>query len=361
MTPQILAVAQLLFLQMIGIGCWTSPSYGDDTLQKADALVKSVRNSIGMNFVQIPAGEFLMGFDEPVDELLKLYGKEGDITQDASIQGLKRSQPSHRVVITKPFYLGQYEVTVGQFRQFVESTKYVPAVGIFGGGWGVNKRGVFDVAERFSWKNPGWEQTDDHPVGNVTWNDAAAYCQWLSKTEQKEYRLPTEAEWEYACRAGSKTRYSFGDDPEGLAEYGNVEDRIAGEFTPGYFGGVIKAEDGYVFTAPVGKFRPNAWGLHDMHGNVHEWCSDWTTFKDNYYETSETEDPQGRPAPTTEDPKRRYKVIRGGDWNYGAWAGLSASRGYAAMGGPMSKHCGIGFRVVVNADPSLPPEVKSAP
>ncbi len=361
MIPRILAIAQLLFLQMSGVACWTTPLCADDTLQKADAPVKSVRNSIGMEFVQIPAGEFLMGFDEPVDDLLKLYGIEGNFTLNAGIVGLKRSKPVHRVVITKPFHLGQYEVTVGQFRQFVESTKYVPITGQFGGGWGITKRGGFDVAERFSWENPGWEQTDAHPVGNVTWNDAVAFCQWLSKTDHKEYRLPTEAEWEYACRAGSKTRYSFGDDPKVLGEFGNVEDRIPGEFTPGYYGGAIKAEDGFVFTAPVGSFRPNTWGLYDMHGNVDEWCSDWRALTPNYYETSEIEDPQGAAAPTTENPNKRAKATRGGSWNDGDWGCLSASRGASAMGGPMSKHCGIGFRVVVNADPSLPSKDKTAP
>ncbi len=362
MTLRNLAMARLLLLQFMGIGCMTSLLYADDPLKKAEAQVKAVRNSIGMEFVRIPAGEFMMGCDESVDELLKMYGKERNITLNASIASLEDSKPSHRVVITKPFYLGKYEVTVGEFNRFVESTGYVPEAEGYGGGWGFAKaRGSLDQAVRFTWKNPGWEQTDSHPVGNVTWNDAVAFCKWLSKTDQKEYRLPTEAEWEYACRAGSKTRYSFGNDPKDLAEFGNVEDRIAGEFTPGYFGGEIKAKDGYVFTAPVGKFRPNAWGLYDMHGNVYEWCSDWITFKENYYDTSEINDPQGLAAPTTEDRKKRLKVIRGGDWNSGSWACLSASRGIAALGGPLGLNCGIGFRVAVTADPSLPPEDKTTP
>ncbi len=358
MTPRIPAIAQLLLLQMIGIGCWTTPFYGDDALQKADVSIKSVRNSIGMEFVRIPAGEFKMGNDESVDDLLKLFEKEEGSFLRAMFE---RCKPSHRVVITKPFYLGKYEVTVGEFKRFVESTGYVPEAEGYGGGWGVNKRGRIDQAVRFTWKNPGWEQSDAHPVGTVSWNDAVAFCQWLGKTDRKEYRLPTEAEWEYACRAGSQTLYSFGDDPKDLTEYGNVDDRIDGEFVPAYLDGAIKAKDGYVFTAPVGKFRPNAWGLYDMHGNVDEWCSDWRAFKENYYATSEIDDPQGPAEPTTRLWEDRCKSIRGGSWNDGAWGCLSASRGVQAIAGATSCGCDLGFRIVVNADPSLPSKDKTAP
>ncbi len=362
MTPRIVIIVQLLLLQMIGISCWATPFYGDDNLQKVDVPVKSMRNLMGMEFVQIPAGEFMMGSDESVDELLKLYGEERNITLNSTIKGLKHSQPSHRVVITKPFYLGKYEVTVGEFKRFVESTGYVPESGKFGGGWGFAKaRGHVDQAERFTWHNPGWEQTDAHPVGTVSWNDAVTFCEWLSKTEKRQYRLPTEAEWEYACRAGSKSRFSFGDDPEGLAQFGNVTDGTATERLPARIEFAIKAKDGFVFTAPVGSFRPNPWGLCDMHGNVNEWCSDWTISAKNYYETSEIEDPQGPDAPTSKFWEDRVKVIRGGSWNDGAWSCLCSSRGAQAVAGATSCGCEIGFRVAVGADPTLPPENKADP
>ena len=103
---------------------------------------------------------------------------------------------------------------------------------------------------------------------NVTWNDSVAFAHWLSRKEGKSYRLPTEAEWEYACRAGTTTRFSSGDNEEGLAAVGNVRDGTAKEKYPNW-ARTIAARDGYVFTAPVGRFQSNAFGLYDMHGNVH--------------------------------------------------------------------------------------------
>ena len=151
---------------------------------------------------------------------------------------------------------------------------------------------------------------------NVNWNDAMAFCQWLSLKEGKTYRLPTEAEWEYACRAGTTTRYSSGDDPETLAKAGNVADAAAKAKFPALFR-TIKASDGYVFTAPVGSFRPNAFGLYDMHGNAWQWCADW--YGDNYYAVSPVDDPTGAEA-------KYYCVLRGGAWDFGPLHSRSASR-----------------------------------
>ncbi len=105
-----------------------------------------------------------------------------------------------------------------------------------------------------TWKNPGFEQTDEHPVVNVSWNDAKAFCKWLSEKEKKAYRLPTEAEWEYVCRAGTKTAYAHGDDPEGLSAAGNVADATARAKFPAWTLG-IKAKDGHAWTAPAGQFK----------------------------------------------------------------------------------------------------------
>ncbi len=129
---------------------------------------------------------------------------------------------------------------------------------------------------------------------NVSWNDAVAFCKWLSKKEGNTYRLPTEAEWEYACRAGTTTRYYSGDDPETLAKVGNVADATAKAKFPDWKY-TIKASDGYVFTSPVGSFQPNAFGLYDMHGNAWQWCADW------YARNTTPSPPQTtRPAQTPE-------------------------------------------------------------
>src|SRR5262249_48557534 len=147
-------------------------------------------------------------------------------------------------------------------------------------------------------------QTDEHPVVNVTWNDAVAFCGWLSRKTGRKCELPTEAEWEYACRAGSRTKYYHGDDPEGLAKIANVADASFLKVFPDNTY-AIKADDGYAFTAPVGRFQPNAFGLYDMLGNVWEWCSDHHDAK--YYRESPAADPKGPSA-------GEYHVLRGGSW-----------------------------------------------
>ena len=166
----------------------------------------------------------------------------------------------------------------------------------------------------------GFEQTDEHPVVNVSWNDAVAFCKWLNRKEGKTYRLPTEAEWEYACRAGTTTRYYSGDDPETLAKVGNVADAaLKAKFPDWQY--TIKANDGYVFTAPVGKFTPNAFGLYDMHGNAWQWCTDW--YGAEYYARSPIDDPTGPDSGAVH-------VLRGGSWFVRPFFSRSATRYWRA-------------------------------
>ena len=189
------------------------------------------KNSIGMKMVLIPPGEFMMG------------------SPDSDPDARGHEKPQHRVRITKPFEMAAHEVTVGQFRAFVETTGYKTEAETAGGdsNWTNSKR---------------FEQTDEHPVVWVSWNDAVAFCEWLSEKDGNTYRLPSEAEWEYACRSGSTTRWYFGDSESDLKEYAwyNVENRII-------FNG-----NG---TKPVAQKLPNGFGLLDMHGNARELCSDW--------------------------------------------------------------------------------------
>ncbi len=242
-----------------------------------------------MRLTLIPAGEFLMG--SPADD-------------DWSVDN---EEPQHRVRITRPFYLGATEVTRGQFRRFVDEAGYQTEAekdGKGGRGWNEAAK-KFEQDPRYTWQNAGFEQTDLHPVVNVSWNDAVAFAEWLSHKEGKTYRLPTEAEWEYACRAGTTTRYCTGDDPEGLAAVGNIADGTLKARYPDWKYATIAARDGYIHTAPVGCYNPNAWGLFDMHGNVWEWCTD--RFAGDYYKRSPADDPPG-PAGTSS------RVFRGGSW-----------------------------------------------
>ena len=147
----------------------------------------------------------------------------------------------------------------------------------------------WDPNKQFTWRNPGFPQHDNHPVVQITWREAGAYCEWLSRKEGKRYRLPTEAEWEYACRAGTVTRFYNGNDLEEVTQISNCADATAHAVFPHWKG--VKSSDGYIYTAPVGHYRPNNFGLYDMLGNVTEWCSDWQAA--DYYKHSPVDDPQG--------------------------------------------------------------------
>jgi formylglycine-generating enzyme required for sulfatase activity len=298
------------------------------------ATTKQITNSIGMKMVLVPAGEFMMGSGESAEATAAFFNKTyGEHLLKAD--WFKNEHPQHRVRITKPFYLGTYHVTRGQFRQFVTDTGYKTDAekDEKPGSWGWNpEKKMYQFDKEYTWRNAGFEQTDEHPVVNVSWNDAVEFCKWLSKKESKTCRLPTEAEWEYACRAGTTTRYSSGDDPETLAKVGNVTDATAKAKFPNWRF-TIKASDGYVFTAPAGSFQPNAFGLYDMHGNAWQWCTDW--YGGAYYAASPTDDPTG--LDSGDD-----RVLRGGSWRDRASDARSATR---LRFTPLSRSGDVGFRV----------------
>jgi formylglycine-generating enzyme required for sulfatase activity len=298
---------------------------------------KVITNSIGMKLTLIPAGEFLMGSSESPEELRKAFRDYVD--PFPWVDHFADEYPRHRVRITKPFYLGTCHVTVGQFRKFVEDTAYKTDAeknGKGGVGIAIGPDGEEVTGGReFNWRNTGFAQTDEHPVVNVSWNDATAFCRWLSHKDGKTYLLPTEAQWEYACRAGTTTRFWNGDDPEKLAQVGNVLDATCKAKFPGTEDWAIHAADGYVFTSPVGRFRRNAFGLYDMHGNAAQWCSDWYGAK--YYEASPADDPSGPNSGKT-------RVQRGSAWGtVGPSYSMSA---YRVGAPPGDSGFGTGFRVV---------------
>ena len=191
-----------------------------------------------MEFVLIPPGEFLMGPDD---------------REQVAFNTSRR--PQRRVEIREPFFLSKHEVTVGQFGRFVKETGHETQAEKDGTGARRRSKRRWLYDSEVIWKTPGYAQTDDHPVVAVNWEDAAAFCDWLNHYKlDAGFALPTDEQWEYACRAGSITVWHFGDGDESLHEYGWFE-RNAGDAP-----------------RPVGQLAPNAWGLHDMHGNVWEWC-----------------------------------------------------------------------------------------
>ncbi|WP_323141347.1 bifunctional serine/threonine-protein kinase/formylglycine-generating enzyme family protein [Massilia phyllosphaerae] len=252
----------------------------------------------GPELVVLPAGRFQMGSPE----------HERKIAMEAGSQKgwLARELPQHWVGIERPVAMGRYPVLVEEWRDFVRAT-----------GW----RPSGDV----DWNAPGFAQTGRHPVVGVNWFDALRYVQWLSQATGRTYRLPSEAEWEYACRAGTRTAFSCGD------TIGPEQANYDGNFT--YNGGPRGAYRRG--TTPAGMFAPNAWGLHDMHGNVWEWVQD--VVHDNY----EGAPLDGSAWETGGDPARR--ILRGGSWLYNPRYLRSALRnGFSAV---LSNDI-VGFRVV---------------
>lgn len=317
---------------------------------KYQQVDEETKNSLGMELVLIPGGRFLMGSPKTTEELVRVFPYLKDfgaahIPQDqrdvSSNDVSVGERPLHRVTISRPFYLGKYEVTKGQFKKFVEATGYRTDAEMDGkGGWGytADNEKPFEQRPSFNWRDWGVDQSDRSPVVNVSHHDAVAFCEYLSKMEDKKYRLPTEAEWEYACRAGTAGRYYNGDDPEGLTSIANVWDRTGKEKTPTAFNNV-NSSDGCAFTGPVGQFRPNNFGLYDMIGNAWEWCSDW--YDKDYYSNSPERDPTGARSGF-------YRVYRGGGWRSFAVFCRSAHRAWNLEA---YRHAEIGFRLARSAAP----------
>ncbi len=270
-----------------------------------------------MKLVLIPPGSFQMG------------SPEGERDHRAD-------EKRHPVEITRPFYLGVFEVTRRQFAAFVAAEGYGTDAETDGrGGCGYNAATLaFEQGPAYSWQNVGYGQTDDDPVVNVSWNDAAHFCQWLNRKAGACCELPTEAEWEYACRAGTTTRFWSGGVDEDLKGNANIADVSLVEKNPGATG-TVAWDNGYPFTAPGGMFKANPWGLYDMHGNVWEWCADY--YDADYYDKSPVKDPVN----LREGPCR---VQRGGSWNDAPCLCRSGVRLAAA---PDTRNFNVGWRVVL--------------
>ncbi|MBM3555564.1 MAG: formylglycine-generating enzyme family protein [Alphaproteobacteria bacterium] len=267
--------------------------------------------------VVIPAGDFVMGVAPDEEE------REGLLAQ---LRG--RSAPRHGVSVAS-FALGRYEVTVGEFSVFVNETNHRSE----GGCW-VWTGAKWDLNASKSWRDPGFRQDYRHPVTCVNWADASAYAAWLFQKTGKRYRLTTEAEWEYAARAGTATARPWGEDGNQGCGHANTADQAARNQVPGGTRwATANCDDGHAYTAPVGSFQANAFGLHDMLGNVWEWTAD--CWNENYAGA-----PTDGSAWGTGDCTQI--VIRGGSWSYGPRSARSAYRfGYAGV----VRGDNLGFRV----------------
>ena len=231
-------------------------------------MLETLFTPIGMELVLIPPGSFKMGGDKNLE------------------QAEDHETPRHRVHISKTFYMGKYAVTQQEWSLIMND-------------------------------NPSEFKDEARPVERVSWTDVQGFIQKLNKKEETDtYRLPTEAEWEYAARAGTQNAYNFGPDINTLTQYAWYRKNSEGK------------------THPVGGLKPNAWGLHDMHGNVHEWGQDW--FDRNYHSQSPSNDPSGPSSGLA-------KVLRGGDWGSEDWYCRCASR---SLSSPDRRSSRLGFRLI---------------
>jgi formylglycine-generating enzyme required for sulfatase activity len=328
-------IFNLSLILILLAGCSKAPTT-EEQKERAKELVKAP--------TELVTGET---FSVPELNLDMLWCKPGTFMMGSPVSEKDRDddETQHEVTLTQGFWLGKHEVTVGQFRKFVESTGYrtdaerkvsfkvgrdtYTGIVIFD----------FEAGKMVDDQTSTWTtllvSSEAHPVLGVSWNDTVAFCNWLTEVEGKAgrlpvgytYSLPTEAQWEYACRAGTTTATSFGD---------NLSSSHA-NFNGNYpYGNAVK-DRWLKKTAKVGSYPANAWGFHDLHGNVWEWCSDW--YGD--YPDGSASDPVGLSVGS-------LRVGRGGGWNvYGGGSMRSAIRNWSTPG---SRFSGLGFRLSLQTE-----------
>lgn len=274
--------------------------------------IEEYTNSIGMQFKLIKPGAFAMG--SPDNE-----------------PGRFNDEDQHTVKITQGFFMQTTEVTLGHFRKFVEETGYKTEAEKGRGCWVLNRVGLWEEQKQVDWSSSvlGQKKGDNYPAACISWNDAYEFTKWLSRKEGKEYSLPTEAEWEYACRAGGSKPFGHLD----CLNSNKANFSGAGAFFKQCEKTRSKTQDGPV---TAGAISPNKWGLYDMHGNLLEWCRDWY----DKYNKKITSDPKG---PTN----GMERVLRGGHWSIDL-NGLRAAKRWRLP--PDTASDVIGFRVVLNID-----------
>ncbi len=269
---------------LLGVACAISPAAATSTSRPGTIFRDCAR--ICPEMLVLPPGSYLMG--SPADDAHQ--GKDGE------------EQPQHRVSIGYEFAIGRFEITRDEYAAFVHETGLADPDGC-----NVHEPPRWPTIMGLNWHNTGFVQTERDPVVCVSWLEAQAYTRWLSGKTGKRYRLLSEAEWEYAARAGTQGQAYWGDDPNEACKYANgVDATLTERFPKGRWEDRIACHDGSVFTAPVGSYRPNHFGLYDMEGNAFEWVED--CWADSY---------QGAPtdgSARTADADCSNRVNRGGSW-----------------------------------------------
>lgn len=302
-----------------GCGATVASAQGIDAPESAPTATVAARREIvaQLPMVSIPGGSFLMG--------------------DGVGDGEPDERPVHAVTV-KSFELAKHEVTVAQFAAFVTATDYRTdaergASGVIGctslnlddGQWGNRATSA--------WREPGFQQTGRQPVVCVSWNDAQAFVDWLNRDTNAGLRLPSEAEWEYAARGGANGRYPWGSSADEGCRFANGADQTPRPGATPESNSRMHCADGHFFSAEVGSYEPNSWGLHDMIGNVWEWTADcWNPS----YEGAPTDGAVWR----TGDCSKR--VVRGGAWAHGPTGLRVSNRGGS---GATDRYSGMGFRL----------------
>ncbi|HEV7510271.1 MAG TPA: formylglycine-generating enzyme family protein [Candidatus Acidoferrum sp.] len=303
----------------------------------------SVRGTTGEAAEYPPGKTFRDCIDCPLMLVIPAGGFE--IGSPKSESGHAQEEEPQREVRVRRFAAGKFDVTRNEWRAFASATKRNVSLGC---AWTARSKEKRDP--KGSWVDLGFPQDDRHPVVCVTWKDAQDYVGWLSLRTHHEYRLLTEAEWEYAARAGTKTAYPWG--PTGSHEYAN--------YGAENWGGLTVGRDHWFYTSPVGSFPPNSFGLYDMHGNVLQWVED--CFANDYSDlpSDGTAYIAALPLKTSGDfaymnatSSCSYRRLRGGDWGDPAWMVRSAARNWAP---PPNwtlndyRSAGVGFRVAMSLD-----------